>query len=58
LSLKDIYNISQKVAEEKYQLHGNDVESTKCWVKYENISWVFMYQEQGVTEGKPLILGL
>ena len=57
LSLKDIYNISQKVAEEKYQLHGNDAESTRRWVN-ENSTWIFIYQEQGVTEGKPFILGL
>jgi hypothetical protein len=57
LSLKDIYNISQRVAEEKYQLHGNDVESTRCWVN-ENFTWVFMYQEQVMTEGKSFILGL
>jgi hypothetical protein len=45
------------VAEEKYQLHGNDAESTRRWVS-ENFTWVFMYQEQVMTEGKSFILGL
>ena len=39
LSMKNIFNISQRVAEETYQLYDNDAESTKHWV-IENPSWV------------------
>ena len=57
LSLKDIFNISQQVAIEKYQLHINDAESTKCWAM-QNPSWVFFFQEQCTRSGMPFVIGL
>ena len=57
LSLKDIFNISQRVAIEKYQLHINDAESTKCWAM-QNPSWVFFFQEQCTRSGMPFVIGL
>ena len=57
LSLKDIFNISQRVAIHKYQLHQDDAESRRCWVM-ENPIWVFYYQQQVNSNGSSFILGI
>ena len=55
LSLNDIFNISQRVARDKYQLHGNDAESTKQWIS-NNPEWVFFFQQHDISCGTPFIL--
>lgn len=57
LSLKDIFNISQKVTSEKYHLHDNDAESIGQWV-IDNPKWIFFSQQQDKRSGKPFMLGL
>lgn len=57
LSIRDIMNISRKLAIHKYQLHDDDAESTKRWC-VQNESMTFVYQEQDLESNKDFILGI
>ena len=57
LSLKDIINISSKLASHTYQLHDLDAESTRRWC-IQNSGITFAYQEQDSMADTPFVLGI
>lgn len=57
LSIRDVLNISSKLASNIYQLHEDDAESTRRWCVQNSIN-VFIYQEQDSTTQTAFILGV
>ena len=57
LFVKDIINISNKLAGYTYQLHDLDAKSTRHWCT-QNYAITFAYQEQDSMTNTPFILGI
>lgn len=57
LSMRDVVNISSKLAVDMYQLHEDDAESTRRWC-IQNGEMTFIYQEQDSLTNMEFILGI